>query len=65
MAVISPYIGGKSLAPAMPKLSGNAKRKTRNPDSASDEKFCLSPLNPSRGMLFLLILLDIIYNRYG
>ena len=49
MAVNNPIIGGKSDALAIPKLKGSANKNTINPDTASEEKFSLSPARPSFG----------------
>jgi hypothetical protein len=55
MAVISPIMVGKSLALAIPKLSGSAIKKTRNPADKSLTKCDLSPFIPSSGTSDFLV----------
>jgi hypothetical protein len=43
IAVSTPMAGGNSLALAMPKLRGNARRNTKKPETASIFQFCFNP----------------------
>jgi hypothetical protein len=56
MAVTNPIMGGKSLAFAIPKLSGNANKNTKKPEVKSEEKFCFKPWNPSNGGVFFVFM---------
>jgi hypothetical protein len=57
MAVTNPISGGKSEAFAIPKLNGNANKKTIKPEIESAAKFSFRPANPSLGNATLLLLL--------
>jgi hypothetical protein len=56
IAVINPMIGGKSEAFAIPKLKGNANKKTIKPEIASVLKFSFSPAKPSAGIYFFVFI---------
>jgi hypothetical protein len=49
IAVIIPADGGKPEAIDIPRHSGNAIRKTRNPDSKSLRQFSFNPARPVLG----------------
>jgi hypothetical protein len=49
IAVMTPIIGRKLLAPAILKLSGKAMRATRKPDNRSSFQFSVKPLKPAAG----------------
>ena len=50
MAVNIPATGGKPLAMDIPRHRGNAIRKTKKPDMASDFQCSFKPANPVRGI---------------
>ncbi len=54
IAVTRPYMAGNSDALAIPKLKGNAKRKTKKPESASVFQYSFNPAIPSFGTIFLV-----------
>jgi hypothetical protein len=49
MALIIPAMGGKPEAIAIPKQSGSAIKKTKNPDNKSLRQFSISPATPVLG----------------
>jgi hypothetical protein len=51
IAVSNPVTGGNSEALAIPKLNGNANKKTIKPEIASDLKFSFNPSMPSLGIV--------------
>jgi hypothetical protein len=55
MAVMSPKIGGKSEAAAIPRDSGNANNATINPEGKSLLQFSTRPFHPSDGSLVVFI----------
>ena len=60
IAETTPKIGGNSAALATPILKGKANKNTKKPARTSLVKFSLSPANPSEGILYKLIVKNII-----
>jgi hypothetical protein len=52
---MSPKIGGKSEAAAMPRESGKANNATINPEGKSLLQFSTRPFHPSDGSLVVFI----------
>jgi len=61
MAVKTPIAAGNPLAFAIPKLKGNANKKTRKPETKSEFQFCFNPAIPFAGIDILCVEVLILY----
>ena len=52
-------MGGKLLAPAIPRLKGRAIRETKKPDNKSDCQFCFKPASLVGGICGGIDLADV------
>jgi hypothetical protein len=64
MALKIPERGGKPVAIAIPRHSGNAIRKIRKPDNKSGFQFCFNASIPSVGILNLFIFIQYLTITY-